>query len=73
MGIAFSFFLFMLLIRPQNGSGWSAIGVFDFERKANQFVYSWCYIGQVETFDEPDACLKQCMVGLDAIFGETTN
>src|SRR5438270_8104790 len=72
IGMGFSFFYYCL-DDAQDCSGWSAICILDLERKAHQFVHSGFYIGQVKTLNEPDASLKQRMVGLDSVFVKTTD
>src|SRR6266700_5492081 len=72
IGIGSSLFCFCL-DESQDGSSGSAIRIFDLQRETDQFVCSRCYFSKVEALDEPDACLKQRMVGLDSVLGETTD
>src|SRR6266581_3189969 len=72
IGIGSSLFCYCL-DESQDGSSRSAIRIFDLQRETDQFVCSRLHFSKVEALDEPDACLKQRMVGLDSVLKETTD
>ena len=61
------------LDEAQDCSGWGAITSLDLQGKADEFVYCRCYVGKIETLDDPDTSLKQSMVRLDPIFEEAAD
>src|SRR5690349_19088087 len=56
-----------------NCPGRSAIRIYDLQRKTDKFICTRFHFRKVEAFDEPDTCLQQRMMGLDSIFGKTSN